>query len=80
MMKIDVKELFDTPRGKEIYGKAQRAIKDFHMSDKLHAGALVGFSGGADSVMLLCFLKRYYEENPGGRLLAVPAVPRQAQG
>ena len=70
-MKIDVKELFDTPRGKEIYGKAQRAIKDFHMSDKLHAGALVGFSGGADSVMLLCFLKRYYEENPGGRLLAV---------
>ena len=70
-MKIDVKELFDTPRGKEIYCKARRAVKDFSMADKLRVGALVGFSGGADSVMLLCFLKRYYEENPGGKILAI---------
>ena len=67
-MKIDVKELFDTPRGKEIYCNARRAVKDFSMADKLRVGALVGFSGGADSVMLLCFLKRYYEENPGGKI------------
>ena len=70
-MKIDVKELFNTPRGKEIYEKAKSAVQDFSMADKLCGGVLVGFSGGADSVMLLCFLKRYYEENSGGKILAV---------
>jgi len=70
-MKIDVNKLFDSPRGKEVYREAFRAHKEFSMAEKMRVGALVGFSGGADSVMLLCFLKKYYEKLGFGKIVAV---------
>lgn len=70
-MNIDLNGLFKTAEGAKIYSEAVRAVKDFCMDDKLRSGVLVGFSGGADSVMLLCFLKKYAEENSFGKILAL---------
>lgn len=70
-MKIDVNKLFESPRGKEVYREAIHAVKEFSMAEKMRGGAIVGFSGGADSVMLLCFLKKYYQEHGGGKIIAV---------
>ena len=70
-MKIDVNNLFESPLGREIYKQASRAVEEFSMAEKIRGGALVGFSGGADSVMLLCFLKKYYEKRGFGKIVAV---------
>ena len=58
-----VKNPFENCIGKTIYENAERAIADFSMSDKLRGGVLVGLSGGADSVMLLYFLREYRKNN-----------------
>lgn len=42
-----------------IYRAASSALDEFNMLDKIKSGVLVGLSGGADSVMLLCFLLEY---------------------
>ena len=60
-MKEFLNSLFLTEKGKQIYNNAIDAIADFGMSTKLKDGVLVGFSGGADSVMLLLFLLKYRE-------------------
>lgn len=70
-MKIDVNKLFESSRGRGIFEKATLALKEFGMSKKMNRGALVGFSGGADSVMLLCFLKKYYGNFEGANIIAV---------
>ena len=56
---MSIENLFQTTIGKEIYKKATKAISDFSMEDMIKSGVLVGFSGGADSVMLLLFLLEY---------------------
>ncbi len=70
-MKNDVNKLFESPLGREIYREAALAVKEFSMAEKMRGGAVVGFSGGADSVMLLCFLKKYYEKREDAKIIAV---------
>lgn len=62
-MKIDVERLFDSALGKTVYENFERAISDYSMDKLLCGGVLVGFSGGADSALLLCLLKKYSEKN-----------------
>ena len=63
MIDIDLKGLFDTDKGREIYSDFLRAVADYSMKEKISGGVLVGFSGGADSVMLLSLLVKYTSEN-----------------
>ena len=42
-----------------IYSTIEKSVRRFDMDNKLTSGVLVGLSGGADSVMLLCFLIEY---------------------
>ncbi len=63
MIDIDLKRLFDSDKGRVIYREFLRAISDFSMKERIAEGVLVGFSGGADSVMLLALLVKYASEN-----------------
>ena len=67
----DIKKLFQTKQGIAVYSEAKRAVSDFSMDSLLSRGVLVGLSGGADSVMLLCLLVKFKEENRCGSILAV---------
>ena len=51
-----IKALFETEDGKLIYEAAYGIVKKYDMLPMISEGVLVGFSGGPDSVMLLCFL------------------------
>lgn len=62
-MDIKIKNLFDSEKGKAIYSKICGTLKTYKMTEKLCDGVLVGLSGGADSVMLLCFLYEYRKRN-----------------
>ncbi|MBQ8303175.1 MAG: tRNA lysidine(34) synthetase TilS [Clostridia bacterium] len=42
-----------------IYSTIEKSVRRYGMGDRLASGVLVGLSGGADSVMLLCFLIEY---------------------
>ena len=55
-------KLFATEMGCEIYKNALSAISDFSMESLIRGGTVLGFSGGADSVMLLLFLLKYRSE------------------
>ena len=65
--KID--EFFSSEKGKKIYGSACEFLDS--LSDKLKNGVIVGFSGGADSVMLLIILRRFCQINSFGMPVAV---------
>lgn len=52
-------ELFESELGKKIYSDILKCINDFHMSQKLSEGAILGLSGGADSVLLMIFLRKF---------------------
>lgn len=71
MVRVDIDALFSTEIGKSVYDSVTRTISDFSMRDSLFGGVLVGFSGGADSVMLLCALKKYFANSDNTKLLAV---------
>ncbi len=65
MFKMDnsiIDKLFSTDIGKRVYSLATSAIEKYGIRDLLCRGVLLGFSGGADSVMLLCVLLRYREQ------------------
>ena len=55
-------KLFTSECGREIYSGALSAISDFSMKALIKGGTVLGFSGGADSVMLLLFLIKYRSE------------------
>ncbi len=55
-------KLFATEMGRKIYKSALSAISDFSMKSLIKGGTVLGFSGGADSVMLLLFLLKYRSE------------------
>ena len=63
--------MFASKIGADIYNKALSIIKEYCMDDMLKGGALIGFSGGPDSVMLLCVLKKFLEENSCEGICAV---------
>ncbi len=58
-MKDRIYRLFHSDKGKKISKDIFRAMDDYKMLDFVKKGALVGFSGGADSVLLLSFLAYY---------------------
>lgn len=61
MVQIDIRaiERFFATSGSKIYDVAERTVKDLSMQEYIESGVVVGLSGGADSVMLLCFLLEY---------------------
>ena len=65
MDQIDVKaiESFFATVGSHIYEVADKTVKEFSIDKYIHSGVLVGLSGGADSVLLLCFLLEYRRRN-----------------
>ena len=50
-----VEKLFASS-GSRLYSIAETTVRDESMLDLLSSGVVVGLSGGADSVFLLCFL------------------------
>lgn len=61
MDQIDVRrveELF-ADSGRDVYNRVAETIDKFGMIEHIRSGVLVGLSGGADSVMLLCFLMEF---------------------
>ena len=53
------KEVFESEKGALIYNEIFDTVKKHNMSDLIDKGVLLGFSGGADSMMLLLFLLEY---------------------
>ena len=61
MNRIDssaIADFFSGP-GSKIYEQALDSIKSYGMDELINQGVLIGLSGGADSVLLLCFLLEY---------------------
>lgn len=61
MVNIDLKSVegFFSSTGSKIYDIAKATVAKNSMGPFIESGVLVGLSGGADSVMLLCFLLEY---------------------
>jgi tRNA(Ile)-lysidine synthase len=70
-MKDKITRLFLSDEGKAVQNDILRAIDEYSMADSLNRGVLVGFSGGADSVMLLSFLAYFSDFGTRFPLLAV---------
>lgn len=66
-----IKKLFSSEDGAEIYSEILKTIDDYNLKDYIEKGVLVGFSGGADSVFLLCFLLEYRSRTFDFPILAV---------
>lgn len=66
-----ISRLFSSDKGKKIYDSALQSIEAYSMDKILSDGVLVGLSGGADSVMLLCFIIEYSRRNGNFPVLAV---------
>lgn len=71
MIEVDINKLFTSSRARKIYTDALATVREHGMDRYLSGGVLVGFSGGADSVMLLCVLKKYAAENLCPKICAV---------
>ena len=59
MINVDLNKLFGSEKGRHIFSEFLRISREFSMTEKIKNGVIVGFSGGADSVMLLCLLTKY---------------------
>ena len=54
-----IEEMFASQKGKDIYERVLSTVYCENMASLIDGGLVVGFSGGPDSVFLLCFLKEY---------------------
>ena len=54
-----IKDMFSSREGSNIYSRILSTLKKERMTALIDGGVLLGFSGGADSVLLLCFLSEY---------------------
>ena len=52
-------DIFSSKLGEQVFARAVDTVNEFGMADFLRGGVLVGFSGGADSVLLMHFLIEY---------------------
>lgn len=67
-----IEMMFDSQNGNAIYERILSTIYCENMLSFINKGLLVGFSGGPDSVFLLCFLKEYQKRtNASFPILAV---------
>ena len=64
-------KIFSSKEGEKIYSTAERTVRRYGMDSLLQRGVLLGLSGGADSVMLLCFLLEYRRRNYHFPIVAV---------
>ena len=71
MSQVEYRELFRSKAGQIVYDAFLRAINDFHFEEKIKNGVIVGFSGGADSLTLLCALKNFCADNGNAKICAV---------
>jgi tRNA(Ile)-lysidine synthase len=55
----DIENMFASQRGTEAYKRIVATINSENMTSLIEQGLLIGFSGGPDSVFLLCFLSEY---------------------
>lgn len=55
--------LFDSELGKKVYQSMSRAIDENNMLSIIKNGVGIGFSGGADSVLLLIFFRKLQQES-----------------
>ena len=58
-----VELMFSEGKGREIYDKILATVNSENMTDLIYNGVLLGLSGGADSVLLLCFLCEYRRQS-----------------
>lgn len=66
-----IKKLFASKEGRLILNKSKETITRYSMIDDIKKGVFVGFSGGADSVMLLSLLSYLRDEYGGFTITAV---------
>ena len=58
-----IEEMFVSQKGNELYNRILAKVEKEEMTSLIDGGVLVGLSGGADSVFLLCFLVEYKKRN-----------------
>jgi len=68
----NIENMFSSLNGSKIYKRILTTVYTENMSELIDHGILVGFSGGADSVFLLCFLNEYKKRT--GKTFPVLAV------
>ena len=54
-----IEDMFSSREGSSIYKRILTTLDKEKMTSLIDGGVLLGFSGGADSVLLLCFLCEY---------------------
>ena len=59
MKTVDFENLFSLGAGSEAYAMIENTVSRLGMAERIDRGVLVGFSGGADSMLLLCFVLEY---------------------
>ena len=64
-------DLFASEKGKKIFTSARTAINEYSMDTLMNSGVLLGLSGGADSVMMLCLLMKLKQDGNDFPLLCV---------
>ena len=82
MDQIDVRmvEEFFKSSGSKIFDIAEKTLHELDMKRYIESGVLVGLSGGADSVMLLCFLIEYKRRHNGGFTIACAHINHGIRG
>lgn len=82
MDQIDIRLLEDffSSSGSKIYDMAEKTVAELDMRRYLESGVLVGLSGGADSVCLLCFLIEYRRRHADSFTIACAHINHGIRG
>ena len=82
MDQIDIRllEEFFSSSGSKIYDIAEKTVAELGMRPYLESGVLVGLSGGADSVSLLCFLIEYKRRHKDSFTIACAHINHGIRG